>query len=371
MKPNYPKYYSTGTAYLENKLSSKDKEALDKFCKYCRITAGEKKIRIIRATLLQIYDIIEKPLTKITKEDVQDFLGLVKGAELSEWTKNDIRKFFKKFLKWYYKDLEMIEDIKNTPMNKAFNHEKINESTLVKEEELKKLLHASQTLKWKAILTLMFESACRPQELRLLKWSDIKYTEEGADITFFSPKTKEARTIPIRDCVIHLKRWEQEYCFPDIRKDDVVFPSHKRGVIMSDNALPKQFRILCREAGIRFIHPYLMRHTRLTKMYNDVPEQIVKKYAGHSKSSKMPEIYSHISSKDVREVVLKKIYNIKELTEEQKNKYQKQIDDLKKMLNEDRKILMMIQEDFLKLDEIEKRNPKKFKALKKEIKKLK
>ena len=73
-----------------------------------------------------------------------------------------------------------------------------------------------------------------------------------------------------------------------------------------------------------------MRHTRLTYLYNNLPEQIVKKYAGHSKSSKMPEIYSHISSKDVRDLMLKEIYGVKELSPEQKNKLEQDLAILKK-----------------------------------------
>ncbi len=338
MKNQYPSYKHTGTSYLEETLKPIDRKALDSFCKYCMISAGEKKIRIIRATLLQIQDITETPLTKLKLQDIHNFLGLLKQAPLSEWTKNDIKKFLKKFLKWCHKDwsdrYNNFEDIKNVSMQKAFNHEKINESTLITKEELELLLRTAQTLKWKAILTLMFESACRPQELRLLKWSDIKKTDDGADITFFSPKTRLARTIPIQDCVIHLDRWKQEYAFPDVRGEDLVFPSHKRGEILTDNALPKHLKEICMKAGMRLIHPYLFRHTRLTFLYEKFPEQIVKKYAGHSKSSKMPEIYSHISSKSVRDVVLKEIYGVKELTPEQRNTYQKQIDELRDKIQE-------------------------------------
>lgn len=334
MKIQFPSYRHSGTEFIEKQLTLKDKKQLDEFCKYCRISAGEKKIRIIRATLLQFRDIVEKEYSKITLKDLREFLALLNEAPLSEWTKRDVKKFVKKFLREIFKDwsvrFDEFRDVKSVSVKKAFNHKKINESTLIKKEELEKLLRACQTLKWKAILTLLFESACRPQELRLLKWRDIKYTDEGADITFFSEKTKEARTIPIKDCVVHLKRWEQEYQFPDKREDDIVFPSHKRGDIMSDNALPKHLKEICRQAGMRMVHPYLFRHTRLTFLYQKFPEQIVKKYAGHSADSKMPAVYSHISNKNVRDVLLEQLYNVKELSEEQKNKYEIKIEQILK-----------------------------------------
>ena len=333
MKESFPSYRETGTYFIEDKLTNKDRKELDDFCQYCRIGAGEKKIRVIRATLLQFRDIIEKEYHKITLKDLRGFLGLLNEAPLSEWTKNDYKKFIKKFLKEIFKDWSIrfneFKDVKSSSLKKAFNNKKINEATLVKKEELEILLRTCQTLKWKAILTLLYESACRPQELRSLMWKDIRYTDEGADITFYSEKTKEARTIPIKDCVIHLKRWEQEYQFPDKRNDDIVFPSHKRGELMSDNALPKTMKDLCRQGGIRLIHPYLFRHTRLTFLYQKFPEQVVKKYAGHSADSKMPTIYSHISNKNVRDVILEELYNTEELTESDKNKYDKEIETLK------------------------------------------
>jgi len=349
MKKEFPSYQSTGTAFIIDRLSSKEKKILKDFIEYCGITAGEKKLRVIKATLLQVRDITGKPYDKIELEDVRGFLALLKQAKLSEWTKNDIRKYLKKFLKWYYKDIELIEDIKQTPLKKAFNHKRVNESTLVKKDELNKLLRTAQTLKWKAILMLLFETGCRPQELRLLKWKHIRFTDDGADVTFFSGKTEEARTIPIRDCVVHLRRWFNEYSFPDVNDEDFVFPSIKRENMMSDNALPKQMKTLCKQAKIRDIYPYMFRHTRLTQMYKDLPEQIVKKYAGHSAGSKMPVIYSHISSKDVKEIILKKIYNVKEISPQLKHKLEKELDKLKEELkNKDMKLKQEMEEAFKK-----------------------
>lgn len=333
MKDKYPSYYSTGTEFIFENLKPKDKQLLNDFIKYCKISAGEKKVRVIRATLLQVYDIIGKPYSSITLNDLQEYLVLLKQADLSPYTKNDIRKFIKKFYKWLYKDwserFDNFKDFKDVPFKKAFNHDKVNENTLITKEELEKLLRASQTLKWKAILTFLYESGCRPQELRNLKWKNIKFNEDGADVILFSNKTEESRRILVKDCVVHLKRWKQEYQFPELSEEDFVFPNKKRKQ-MSDNALPKQLKILCHEAGIREIHPYLFRHSRLTSLYNQLPEMIVKKFAGHSADSKMPAIYSHISNKDVKDVFLEKIYNVKEITPEQKKDYEKRIEKMEK-----------------------------------------
>lgn len=332
MKSAYPSYQITGTAFIEDKLNTKDKKILKDFLEYCSISAGERKVRTIKASMLEIRDIIEKPFDNWKLEDIRKFLAVLNKVNFSEWTKNDIKKFLKKFLIWQYKDLDMIKDIKQVSMNQAFNHEKINESTLVKPDEIKALLKSTDSLKWRAIITLLSESACRPQELRDLKWKDIRFSDEGADITLFSEKKRDARTIPIKDCVVHLKRWKQEYIREDAKPEYYVFPNKNPEKPMCSDSLNKQFKKFCRKAGLRFINPYLFRHTKLTFMYNKLPEQIVKKFAGHSKSSKMTEIYSHISNKDVKDIVLKEIYNVKELTPEQKNKYDEEIELMQKQI---------------------------------------
>lgn len=348
MKKTYPNYQSTGVMFIEKTLKPKDKKILNDFLKYCRITAGEKKINDYKREMLKVYDIIEKPYYKITKEDVQGFLGLLNQADLEKWTKNTIKIMFKKFLRWYYKDLEMLEDIKG---EYAFNEKRINESTLVKPEEVEKLIRTAQSLKWKAIITLLSESACRPQELRQLLWKDIKFNDDGsADVTLYSGKTRKARTIPIKDCVIHLKRWKEEYTYPELRNDDFVFPSiNGRDKMMCADTLPRQFKRFCEKAGIRNIFPYLFRHTRLTYMYNNLPEQVVKKYAGHSADSEMALIYSHISNKNMKDVILKEIYPTEELTEEEKDRYEKAINELKKDFIEQQEVLEGIQSDNKKI----------------------
>lgn len=330
MKQTYPNFRKTGVSFIEETLKPKDKKLLDNFLKYCRMTAGEKKINDYKREMLKIYYVLEKPYDKYKKIDIQDFLSLLNSSQLEKWTKNTIKIILKRFLRWHYKDLDMIKDIKK---EYAFNEKRINESTLVSPEEVEKLIRAAQSLKWKAIISLLCESACRPQELRQLLWKDIKFNGEIADITFYSGKTRKSRTIPVKDCVVHLKRWKQEYEYPDLREDDVVFPAQEgRNSMMCDDTLPRMFKRLCIKAGIREIFPYLFRHTRLTFMYNNLPEQIVKKYAGHSADSEMALVYSHISNKNVKDVILKEIYNTKELTPEQKNKYDEEIELMQKQI---------------------------------------
>ena len=174
MKTKYPDYRITGTAFIEDNLKPKDKEVLNEFLQACRVTASKERVEgKIKGEMLQLFDIIGN-LTNWKKEDVRDFLILLNNTDKTEWTKNDIKKTLKRFIRFYYKNDDMLSLIKCKSDLDSFNYEKINENNLITLEEFEKILRCANTLKQKAILSILFETGCRPQELRMLKWSNIK-----------------------------------------------------------------------------------------------------------------------------------------------------------------------------------------------------
>jgi hypothetical protein len=113
-----------------------------------------------------------------------------------------------------------------------------------------------------------------------------------------------------------------------VRDDDYVFPSPiDRKKPITSVAIGKVLKKIAKRSGInRKIWSYLFRHTRATKLYEELPEQIVERLMGHRG---MAEIYAHISSKKVREEMLRKVYHIKELGKEEKTKIEKELNELK------------------------------------------
>ena len=79
---------------------------------------------------------------------------------------------------------------------------------------------------------------------------------------------------------------------------------------------------------------YLFRHTRATRLYEELPQQIVEKLMGHKN---MAQIYAHISSKKARDEMLKKIYHIEEMSPEKRKDLEKEVDKLKKMVEKVRR----------------------------------
>jgi integrase len=292
-------------------------------------TCSERRLNKIKNVLKRSRQIIKKDLTALNITDITKFLKYLNNSDYKQWTKNDYKKIFKNFLKWNYKkdflewneNKNFREGFKSVSKNRAFNKEKINKNTLLKEEELEILLRTAKSLKWKALLTLLYESAFRPCEIRILKWKDLNFDDSlnVCRITTLSPKTKEQRTVPVRDCIIHLKRWREEFQFPNINKNDYCFPSQiDRTKPLGEGTITTLIRRLSKEAKIRNVFPYMFRHTRIYEIQKKLGSRVASKFAGHSLETS--EIYNHLDSDDVEEAMLEKIYTTEELTPEEKNR---------------------------------------------------
>lgn len=307
---------------------------------YSLQTCSEVRLKKIKNIISKSREIINKDFTKLKLVDITSYLRYINNSNYSSWTKNDYKKIFKSFLKWYYKKdfLEWSENrnfkdgFKCLSKKRAFNKKKINKNTLITSEELEKMLRTAKTLKWKALLTLLYESAFRPCEIRLLKWSDLKFDDSRGIclVTTLSPKTKETRTVPVKDCIVHLKRWREEFQFVNQHDNDFVFPSqHQRDKPLGEGSINTLIKRLSKEGGLRNIYPYIFRHSRIYFIQKRLGSRIASKYAGHSLETS--EIYNHLDCDDVEEAMMEKIYTTEEITEEQKNHLENEITRLKEI----------------------------------------
>lgn len=332
MKTNFSRYKQGALNEVEKNLCDEDKEALKKFLDKCSITAGEKKVNHIKKLIIQLADVTELPLTSQTKESVDSFLILLKKSDKSYWTKDELKVYIKQFLKFHYKDYEMVENIKSE--SKKGLNPKINENNLVTEEEVEKMLRFAESYKEKAYLLLAFQTGARPQELITLKWKDIHFEDKYADITLYSSKTGKSRSFPVVEKTMKaLWDWKQNFSYSDVSPKDYVFPSRWRDKPLTSAGVNKMLRRMAKNSGIKKdVWGYLFRHSKATRLYEELPQQIVEKLMGHKN---MATTYAHISSKKAREEMLNKIYNIEELTPQEKEEIKK----LKEELNSQKEII--------------------------------
>ncbi len=336
MKNEYG-FYGKSTARLEASLGAGDREILERYLTFCSTTAGPGKIKDYKMYMLQFRDVIEMPLDEITKDDAVAFWALVNHSPHEANTKIMIRRTAKRFLKWFYRDLDMVESLKNGSF--VVNKKRINKSTLLKPHEIQLMLHRAEKLRDKVLLVLLYETAARPQEIRDLKWHDINWDEN--EVHLYSSKKQDDRDLPIQEAVKHLRRWKDEWVYPDPHDEDYVFPSavgprHVRGKPISVTYIGRIIASIAKKAGIqRPVFPYLLRHTRLTELHRlGVRGLEHNKFAGHRAGSKHQAVYVHLDNDDMKKSVLEKVYNIKENPEEQVDKYEQEIKDLKRQLGE-------------------------------------
>jgi len=332
MKKEYSRYEYGQLDEAERNLLPNDREVLNDFLKKCSITAGEKKVLHIKKLILQLTDVTQLPLTKQNKESVDSYLSLLSKSDKSYWTKDELRVYIKQFLLWYYKDFVMVENIKSES-KKGLNPQKVTENNLVTEKDVEKMLRFAENYKDTCYLLLAFQTGARPQELLNLRWSDVKFEEKYADITLYSNKTKESRTFPVVDKTMSsLWDWKQHYSYSDVSPKDFIFVSRWRNRAMTTAGLNKMLRKMATASGIgKDVWSYLLRHTRATRLYEELPQQIVEKLMGHKN---MAGVYAHISSKKAREEMLNKIYKIEEMPEQKKHELELEITDLRKELTQ-------------------------------------
>ncbi|HDZ60747.1 MAG TPA: hypothetical protein ENH46_03515 [Candidatus Pacearchaeota archaeon] len=336
MKTKYPRYKQGELDEIGEKIKDKDKEILDEFLKKSSITASEKKVAKIRKLLIQFFDVTELSLTKQNKESVDSFLIVLNNCDKSVWTKDELKVYIKQFLNWHYKDLELVENFKAS--GKKEINPKITENNLITEDEIEKMLRQTESFKESAYLLVAFQTGARPQELITMLWQDVKFEDEYADLTLFSSKTKRARTFPVvKKTMKALWDWKQHFSYSDVKPQDYVFPSRWRDRPLTTAGINKMLRRMAKKAGIqKDVWGYLLRHSKATRLYEELPQQIVEKLMGHKN---MAGIYAHISSKKAREELLKKVYHIEDLPPKKKEELEKKIEDQSKIIKSDQKII--------------------------------
>lgn len=336
MLEKYPEYRLQKITIedLYKKFPSLERKTIDDFLEYCKISAGELKLKDIRANIVQFRDIAEKDFETIELKDIHHYLKLLKDSGRKAWTVQGMKIHVKRFLRWKFKDWSLrfnnFEDFKLLKTK----HDKIEPEALFTEQEAESLIRAADSLRDKAMLCLFIESGCRPQELRDLKWENVKFQDEDlTEIKFHSTKTGESRKFYCKASTVHLKRWMQEYCFPNRTQKDFVFPAPRnREHNLSRNMVNSWFARLGKKAGItKKIYPYLARHSKATQLYNNPQTNpTAHKALGHSQM--MSKTYQHTSDDEVKEALLK-LYNIKEISPEKKHQLELDIDNLKEFVS--------------------------------------
>jgi hypothetical protein len=188
-------------------------------------------------------------------------------------------------------------------------------SDMLTEEEIQKLIDTCDTVHHKALVSVLYDSACRCGELTKLKISDVT-CNNGQWIISIDNETKTGiRNIPLTISVKYLSPWFNEY-HPYRNNDNApLFYTlstrynyrNPEDRVLNNTGVWFILAQLKEKAGIKKkVTPHIFRHSRLTWLGNHgMTEMDMRYFAGWKKDSNMPAFYIHTNPKNVTNAVKK------------------------------------------------------------------
>jgi site-specific recombinase XerD len=256
--------------------------------------------------LYKIAQFLEKDLNKATKQDIKDLLRKIElNPKYSEWTKSNYRVTLKKFYQWlegyeegYPEKVRWIKTGIKKNKNKLTN--------LPTDDEIKKLIEAAQSVRDKALISVLYESGCRIGELLNLRLKDLEFDDYGA-IILVKGKTGPRR-IRLISSVPRLSVWIEHHP----RKQDPESPlwvnigTSNHNQAMMYLTVRKMLKQVAERTGLRKpVNPHVFRKARATHLASKLTEAQMCEYFGWIQGSDMPSTYVHLSGRDIDNAILR------------------------------------------------------------------
>lgn len=281
----------------DRRILPENKEAIKQFLND-KASEGVTTVRlnIILGAFMRIAWLSKKPFADYDEKDVREIVGLLERQRLSEWTKNISKTCLKGLLKRYGKKSEIYDWVKNKKPPSQ-----LTADDLLTEEEMSRMVAATDSPMWKAILSILFECGPRPGELLNLKIKDIvrNGTKYKLNVRGKLEKTLGPRPIYVYKGLPLLEQWLAIHPAKN-SPDSPVWLSEDRRIPIGLGVLNVVYHKISRRARIdKRNWPYLARHTRLTQFYRDLGSVIGAKLAGHVLGSNEIRTYTHLSEADV------------------------------------------------------------------------
>ena len=262
---------------------------------------------------LKLSSHLDKPFDEVEKKDMIQVMAAidkkVKAGDMTEGVRNLFIICTKRLYQWLH-DLEKGEypDVvrwiqkKPAPMEERLKRN----GELLTPGEIEALIRAAgPNARDRAIVTVLWECGCRASELTDLRIQDVEVGVTNAKIRFVNgtKKTREStRIVPIEVSIQPLRDWVNQHP----RSND---PQAKLFCSLSSPTLGKELSYtglrgilvkLANRAGIRkSVNPHSFRHLRATELCQKLREPLMRQMFGWSASSRMPEVYEHVSDESL------------------------------------------------------------------------
>jgi len=237
---------------------------------------SERTLTYYKVTIEHLLKHIEKPIRKITTEEMRTYLvEYQKINNCSKVTVDNIRRNISSFFSW----LEEEDYILKSPMRRIH---KIKTKTVVKEtisdEAIEKIRDHCSEIRDLAMIDLLYSTGIRVGELVNLNISDVDL--EQRECIVYGKGDKERRVYFDAKAKIHL----QNYFASRDDSNPALFVTldapHER---LKISGVEIRLRSLGRLLGLEKIHPHKFRRTMATRAIDKgMPIEQVQKILGHS-----------------------------------------------------------------------------------------
>ncbi len=288
--------------YLKTKQSQVSLSRIDKIIGAMRLFLGRMK----------------GDFSSISQDEVENMIIWINNRnDWQEWTKVTHLKIWKMFLLWLEDKYNLNLRLNKFKISRPKN--KVMPEYLLSQEEFTKLMNATDDLQTKLFFGILYESGARVGEILGLKKQNVSFNTYGARLTV-SGKTGQ-RVLPIIWYAGMLRQFLELHPYKEEKMPLWYMKLDSKVAPLSYEAIKMRLERLRKKAGIsKRIYFHLLRHTRMTELAGELPEQTLKALAGWTGDSKMAATYVHLANKDVEESLLTKVYGIKVKDEEGKER---------------------------------------------------
>lgn len=279
---------------LKSALSEDTQQRIEQFVDWMRSKRYSKNTEKAYTDAITVFlqFVSSKQLYEINNVDIVRFNNeYVLKRKLSASFQNQIVSAIKLFFK--------------TVENRRLEVEKVHRPKTFKKlpavlskEEVKLILEAHGNMKHRAMLSLIYACGLRRSELIHLKPADVDSNRHILIIR--QAKGRKDRIVPVSEKLIKLLR---EY-YKAHRPQIWLFEGQNCGEKYSEKSLENVLKHAVRKVGInKPVSLHWLRHSYATHLLeNGTDLRYIQELLGH-KSSKTTEIYTHVSTKSIQNIV--------------------------------------------------------------------
>lgn len=242
-----------------------------------------------------------------TQQDIQKIVAEIQMREWSPVTKGIYKTSIKRFYKWLLGNDEFYPECVRWLKKTQKERRNILPEELLVKDDVQKLIDVCENPRDKAFISILYETGCRIGEIAGIKIKHISFDEYGAQI-MVDGKTGQRR-VRIISSVHYLRYWLELH--PLKANSDaflwIKLTSQHRGKLMDYPGFLRVFKIVKKKAGVtKKTNFHAFRHARATELAKlGLNEAQMEGYLGWVHGSNMPQIYLHLSGKDIDNALLK------------------------------------------------------------------